>query len=73
MNTLVTWIRKNRDVVNIKAIEERLEMPRGTLSYAVLGKRQVPKKYDDDIKELMINLRNSIDFALKYKPVDDNS
>ena len=45
------WLIKNRNVINIKELENEIGCPKNTLQNAVQGIRDIPKKWIEPLKK----------------------
>jgi len=54
---MLDWIIKNKNVLSIRGIEIELKMPDSTLIKAVNGVRNLPIKWQEPLREFVINLK----------------
>jgi hypothetical protein len=53
---LLRWYNDNRELMTVNQVEKELQMSRGTLSQAIQGSRNLPKKYIEPLTVLMNSL-----------------
>lgn len=56
MEELLKWYDDNRGLITVNSAEKEVGAPRGTLSYAIKGTRDLPKKYIEPLTILMDSL-----------------
>lgn len=56
MEDLLKWYDGNRELITVNSAEKEVGAPRGTLSYAIAGKRALPKKFIEPLTILMDSL-----------------
>jgi hypothetical protein len=52
---MLSWIKKNKQFLSIRAIEESIKMPHDTLQKAVLNKQILPKKWMKPLEDWVKN------------------
>lgn len=50
------WLIKNKNVLSIRGIEQSIGCSRGTLSKVIEGKRPLPKKWEQPLRDLTFEL-----------------
>jgi len=53
---MIDWIKKNKQFLSIRGIEKHLEMPDSTLTKAVNGSQNLPKKYNERLNDFIKSL-----------------
>jgi hypothetical protein len=53
---MINWLKKNKDVLSIRAIEKKIECPTDTLQKAVNGSQNLPKKWIEPLTKFYNNL-----------------
>jgi hypothetical protein len=57
---MIEWLKKNRESLSIRGIEKQLNMPDSTLTKAVNGSQNLPKKWENPLHEFICKM-------IKYK------
>jgi hypothetical protein len=52
---MLSWIKKNKQYLSIRAIEEAIKMSHDTLQKAVLNKQTLPKKWVKPLEDWVKN------------------
>ena len=52
----INWLRTNKDRLSFRAIEKELSIPDTTLSKAVNGKQELPKKWIEPLTKLRMKM-----------------
>ena len=55
---MINWLKQNKKFLSIRAIEQHLKMPNSTLTKAVDGSQNLPKKWEETLKTFIIGLQN---------------
>lgn len=53
----IQWLQKFERFLSIKAIEQELKMPEGTLIKAVRGTRKLPNKWYEPLNEFIMSIK----------------
>lgn len=56
MNEIVNWLRANKNRLSFRAIEKELGIPDTTLSKAVNGTQELPKKWVEPLTKLRMQM-----------------
>lgn len=54
---MINWLRKNKTILSIRAIEKELGMPDSTLIKAVNKVQNLPKKWKEPLREFVTELQ----------------
>lgn len=54
---MIDWVKKNKSVLSIRAIEKELGMPDSTLIKAVNGAQNLPRKWEQPLQEFVTELK----------------
>jgi len=55
---MIDWLNDKKDVLSIRAIEQRLGMPSTTLTKAMTGAQSLPKKWHEALGTFITNFKD---------------
>lgn len=54
---MINWLKKNKQFLRIRAIEQHLKMPASTLTKALNGSQELSKKWEEPLNNFLINFQ----------------
>lgn len=54
---MIDWIREHKELLSIRAIEQKAQMPDSTLTKAVNGSQKLPKKWEEPLHKILMVLQ----------------